>query len=813
MISKYKILFTLLLLFAINCAFCQSENELKKMSKNAENYFSIEDYNSAYPILRDLDTLSEIEMSTKFMLAICEIELNYDYPKAIEYFESIKLNFKKEEVPDELYRLLGSAHYNNYNFSSAIENYKIYKELIIGEDELEIGIEREITIATNANTFFTTPENYKLINLGENINSSKGDYAPVISADESTLIFTSRRPGGNSNEEAFDGGFFEDIYISQKDKNNQWEQAELIGGGINTPAHDASSSISADGQKLYIYRSKKNGKTGIILESYLNGSDWELPVPLNENINSKDWVSSVSVTSDEQRLYFTSNKKGGYGGKDIYVSEKDEDGTWGIAQNLGPEVNTSQDEESPFIHPDGKTLFFSSKGHNTMGGYDIYKSINEDDVWSVATNMGYPLNTTNDDLHFVLSANGKNGYYTSERIDSYGKSDIYQVEMPTNNIPLTMIRGSILCADSLKPLDVIIKVRDTETGKFIKHVYKPNPETGKYLIILPPGKSYDMVVSTDGYIPYKMNVFIPEQKEFYELYQTIYIKPVNPLNKKIGQGISVDNSFFNTEGVVTDLEEVKRNEILRQEQLQNLLNNIISASDSLSMKNLNEVVESNFDVKYKTMAVDTSFGSLVNMIGQVFENTDSIALKHVNNIIERGFYTYAEENVYFYGDPIGNIKDTLTVSTNEFALVQPINYSDTTAFGINEKNEMFNGMNGSRSINSQILFETILFDYNKSKVKRKYNDPLADLIKVFEGFPFMSFVITGHTDNVGSDQYNEVLSKERVESLQRYLVKNGVSPSKIRIEWEGEKVPLNNNSTEAQRAKNRRVDIRLIERF
>jgi len=223
-----------------------------------------------------------------------------------------------------------------------------------------------------------------------------------------------------------------------------------------------------------------------------------------------------------------------------------------------------------------------------------------------------------------------------------------------------------------------------------------------------------------------MNVFIPEQKEFYELYQTIYIKPVHPLNKKIGQGISVDNSFFNTDGVITDLDEVKENEALRQKQLQELLNKIINASDSLSMNNLDEVVASNFDVKYKTMNIDTGFGSLVGFIGQVFENTDSIALKHVNNIIDRGFYTYAESNVYFYGDPIGDLKDTLIVSTNKFALVQPINYSDTTDFGINEKNEMFNSMHVARSVSSQVLFETILFDFNKSQVKIKYNDPLID---------------------------------------------------------------------------------------
>tara|TARA_B100000809_G_C15130810_1_gene528352 strand:+ start:489 stop:2930 length:2442 start_codon:yes stop_codon:yes gene_type:complete len=808
-----KYIISIFFVCSLTLGYSQTDKEIKKMSKTAEAFFSVEDYISAYPILKKLDSVAKASLPIHFMLGICETELNYNYSASINYFESIKINFSEDEIPFELYKLLGDAYYNNYEFNNSIKTLKIYKKHIVGDPELEIEVDRSIQISENAATLFSLPEKYELINLGAGINSSKGDYAPVISADETTLIFTSRRAGGNSDEIAFDGELFEDIYISHKNEQNLWGEAKLMGSNINTPTHDASSSITADGQKLFIYRSTKNGKTGIILESFLNGNVWEAPRPLNENINSKDWVSSVSVASDEQKLYFTSNKKGGFGGKDIYVSEKMEDGSWGVAVNLGSDVNTRFDEESPFIHPDGRTLFFSSRGHNTMGDYDIYKTVLKDNGWSKPENMGYPLNTTNNDLHFVLSANGKNGYYTSERVDSYGKQDIYQVEMPANNIPLTMIRGSILCADSLKPLDVIIKVRDTETGEFIKHVYKPNPETGKYLIILPPGKSYDMIVSTKGYIPYKMNVFIPEQKEFYELYQTIYIKSVHPLDKKIGQGISVDNSFFNTEGVVTDLDEVRRQEVLRQKQLQGLLDDIINASDSLSMNNLDEVVASNFDVKYKTMAVDTGFGSLVDLIGQVFENTDSTALKHVNNIIDRGFYSYAERNIYFYGDPIGKLKDTLKVTTNEFALVQPINYSDTSAFGINDKNEMFDSKNGARSIVSQVLFETILFDSDRSKIKREYNDPLTDLIKVFKGFPYMSFVVTGHTDNVGSIQYNEQLSRYRVEALEKFLLENGVEPDKIRIEWEGEKAPLNKNLTAEERAQNRRVDIRLVERF
>jgi outer membrane protein OmpA-like peptidoglycan-associated protein len=619
-------------------------------------------------------------------------------------------------------------------------------------------------------------------------------------------MFTTRRYSLEHTEEAFDNEPYEDIYYSTKNVSGEWSEPWMAVTTVNSIYHEATSALTPDGQKLFFYRTTQKEKPGKIFVSKLDGKVWSEPISLNKIINTNDVITSVSITPDEQTLYFVSNKSGSKGGKDIYVTHKDANGVWQEAVNIGEQVNTEYDEESPFIHPDGKTLFFSSQGHNSMGGYDVFKTVFDGEKWSEPENMGYPLNTVEDDLHFVLSANGNNAYYTSTGKDSYGKEDIYQIIMPKTNIPLTMIRGTILCADSLKPLDVNIKLKNVETGEFVRHVYKPNPETGKYLIILPPGKIYDMVITTHGYLPYKLNVFIPNQDKFFELYQTIYLKMVHPFDKKIGQGISVDNAFFNHEGMIIDIERRKKLEELRQQKLQELINKIITTTDTNSFNNLEDAIESNFDQKYKTIGIDSSFSSLLNLVNQVIENTDSVALNHINNIVERGFYTYAEENIFFYGDPIGSIKDTIRVSTNNFTVTQPLNINDSVNFGVGEKNDILKTVS-----TPSVMLYYVFFDYDEYYLNDSCKSDLTEILKIYNEHPNLKFSITGYADSIGSDDFNLQLSKKRVLAIEQFLVEHLVHSNKIIKIWKGEENPLNNNETEKERAKNRRVEIKLLQ--
>ena len=789
--SNFRHILAFILIISTNILVAQTSKETKKIYNAAENYFSSQNYKSAYFALEKIKTRSYKKLNITYMRALCEINYKKNYAAAINLLESIKINYDKGKYPSELYYHLGESYHIAYNFDNALLNFKTYRELI--KNERKVNIDRKIKTCNDAKILYQSPKKYDIKNLYLRINSSWNDYAPIISADETTLIFTSTRGAGFSPKIDLNGSYYSDIYISQKNRNNEWGYAKLLSRTLNSEYHDVSSCLSADGQKLFFYRANKKNKEGYILKSNLNGTVWEEPKAIGNEINAKNISSRISISTDEESLYFIHKSDDGKAQKDIYVSHKLDNGNWSEPESLGNTVNTIYDEESPFIHPDGKTLFFSSKGHNNMGGYDIFKTVFNGTTWSKPENLGHPLNSTKDDLYFVLSANGKNGYFSTARKDSYGEDDIYQIKMPDSNIPLTMIRGNILCADSLKPLNVIIKVKDVESGKFIKYVYKPNPETGKYLIILPPGKNYDMIISTKGYIPYKLNVFIPNQTEFYELYQTIYLKTVKTNNQPSGQGISVDNSFFNAKGHLKDLNRIKRKKLNDQKKLQHLITKIINISDSISLKNLNTIIDSNFNESVKTINIDTNYKSLLNFVNQVFENTDSIALRHTNNLIERGFYTYAENNIYSY-DNFEKLEDSLAVNTQYF---KPADYPVLPTI-IKD------------SYSKEIEKISIQFDSKVFKIANRFYSLIDDLILKFNPLGNQIVKINGHTDNVGTEYSNLNLSKKRVKEIEKYIIGKGVPKNKIIVKWHGETNPIEANDTAEERKKNRRVEISLI---
>ena len=263
--------------------------------------------------------------------------------------------------------------------------------------------------------------------------------------------------------------------------------------------------------------------------STLKGNVWGETVDLGPNINTKYWEGSCSISADEQTLYFASERPGGSGGKDIYISKKMPDGSWGIAENLGPTINTPNNEDSPFIHPDGITLFFSSEGHNSIGGYDIMFSTNKDGKWGNVSNIGYPINTTEDERFYVLTADGEHGYYSSDMKGGKGQQDIYSVtpgffgEKPI----LALVVGTVFAND--EPVDAKINVTNAETGEK-QGTYHSNSSSGKYLIALTPGKNYKVAIEVEGFesqIQYvnikSLETFVEVQKDF-KFYNDVYKK-------------------------------------------------------------------------------------------------------------------------------------------------------------------------------------------------------------------------------------------------------------------------------------------------
>lgn len=355
--------------------------------------------------------------------------------RAVQYFENV--NRIDPNYRFELLFNLGRAYHFASDYPTALRNYNGYIERIsiaggVPENAPTLAaVKRHIKECNHALELESSPIEYQIRNLGSTINSRFHDYAPVFDAAENVMIFTSRRDFKNVSADVdIDNFYFEDIFIANK-KDGNWGYPDSIGSPINTRFHDSNLALSADGNTLYLYSDANNGD---IYYSNKEGNSWSEPIPV-PGINSTYKENSVSISPDNQLLFFSSNRPGHQGPErnlDIYVARMQPDGEWGRPTNLGQNINTIHDDEGPFIDYDGKTLYFSSNGWNSMGEHDIFKSSYDSTTgdWQTPINMGFPLNSPEDDIYFVSTPDGKRGYYATAREDGQGYLDIYEVQIP-----------------------------------------------------------------------------------------------------------------------------------------------------------------------------------------------------------------------------------------------------------------------------------------------------------------------------------------------------------------------------------------------
>lgn len=365
-------------------------------------------------------------------------------------------------VSDDIQYFMGQAYHINKQFSKAIDAFRAYSQSLSKREfaQQRPDIEKRLNECYNGIQLINNPLDVNLHQVGTEINSSFPEYAPFISADESIMVFTSRREKTTGNEMDYrDLKFYEDIYISYK-KEGRWTTAKNIGIPLNTNYHDATVGLSADGKTIFIYKGLKNNGD-IYVSRYENGK-WSSPVSISGKINTRFHEPSASITADGNTLYFISNRTdNSFGGHDIFVATRNNAGEWGNIRNVGQRLNTRHDEKGVFITPDGNTIYFSSKGHKTMGGYDIFKSKKDKNGnWTEPENIGYPINTTDDDLYFVVTAHGKNAYFSSVRNNGFGDQDIYQVTFPENNGTEALdfkqlVNNTLLKAEPIPPKVII----------------------------------------------------------------------------------------------------------------------------------------------------------------------------------------------------------------------------------------------------------------------------------------------------------------------------------------------------------------------
>ena len=446
--TKTTIILLILTVFGF-VSYAQTNNSsFKKQYFKAEELIDLEKYNEAANIFSELLKSNTQNDNLNFKLGYCLMNSSLNDKDAIIYLQkavkSISLeynydDYKEKASPIETYFYLAKAQHFNYEFEKARINFNKFKEYLTDEDvDLKKQIDKEIEECNNGEILIKYPFEMTITNIGSNLNSEYDDHSPIFTADESTLIFTSKRENGTNNKILENEQYWENIYICNKKENGNWSEPKSISSNINKNKNIASISLSIDGQEAYLYQDDKGD--GNIYITHLEGDEWTVPEKLPETINSKAKEAHASISADGSTLYFSSNREGGFGGSDIYIVKRLPNGEWGQAMNIGPEINTEYDEESPFIHPDEVTLFFSSKGHDNIGGFDIFFTMTEGEGWMEVTNMGYPINTTGDDVFYSPTPDGKRAYYSSKQKDGFGGSDIYLISLPEKDeVPLIFV--------------------------------------------------------------------------------------------------------------------------------------------------------------------------------------------------------------------------------------------------------------------------------------------------------------------------------------------------------------------------------------
>jgi len=577
--------------------------------------------------------------------------------------------------PFNIHYLKGWAYQLNSDWDNAIDEYE--KQLVVlnqnkGEPIEFERVQKRLQESKHGKEFQKVPVRVWVDNLGANVNSAAPEYAPLISTDETILILTARRGSniGGLNDEA-DNLPFEDLYYS-RNVGGVWSEVKNMGEEVNTSGHDAGSGLSPDGKTLFVFRGDIKGG-GDIYASKFREANWLKPKRLYKTINTEEHESAAALSFDGQSLYFVSEREGGFGGKDIYKSIWDaQKERWGEATNLGPVVNSAYDEDGVYMHPDGKTLYFSSEGHNSIGGNDIFSAEFDQGRWKTPVNLGIPVNTPDDDVFFSVAADGRTAYYSSDREEGFGEKDIYRItflgpeKQPVLNVEdrliagsdarkieipyqpaveirtsqMALLKGLVLDDETQEPVAAKIDLIDNATAEVLAS-FDVEPSSGKYLVSLPAGKNYGINVNADNYLFNSLNFDIPDSAGYREYYKVIRMKRI-----KIGESIVLRNIFF---------------------------------------------------------------------------------------------------------------------------------------------------------------------DYNKATIRDESTAELDRLEKVLVENPTIKVEISGHTDNVGGDDYNLKLSEERAQSVVNHLMSKGIESSRMIAKGYGETSPLATNDTPEGRQENRRTEFKIID--
>ena len=557
LISRSLSVFLILFAFSINAQTTDKERFLEALYLIDENRYA-----QALPLLQEVYKNDKGNANVNYCLGLSILKSFDEKEKknALGYLEmatkNVSANYtyidaKEKKAPVDAWFYLAKAQHSDYQFDEAVISFNKFRTYVNDKHFLYKEIDKGINQSNYAKYAVRNPVSIKTNNLGNGINGYDPDFSPVVRIDESAIYYTSRRLRKDSSNygiyDPIDGMYYEDIYVSYKEEDGSWSEPSAL--NINTDEHEATVNLSIDGQTLYIYKDV-NGN-GELFESQLEDDSagietWSEPKKLGSNINTKAYETHVTITPDGKRLYFISDREGGYGEKDIYFCNRLPNGKWALAQNAGPVLNSDHNEDGVYMHPDGKTMYFSSDGHKSMGGYDIMYSTMTDTGWTVPTNMGYPINSVDDDVFFVTTPDGKRAYFSSFKEEGYGEKDIYMLELiDAEETGLTLYRGEFTFKDRrVPPSGAEVSITNNYTGAN-EGYYTPRQRDGQFTAILEANNSYHFIYQADGYETYEEDIYVTSAGNYQEIYKDIKLRPV-----RVGDGmVGITPNGMNTANI------------------------------------------------------------------------------------------------------------------------------------------------------------------------------------------------------------------------------------------------------------------------
>jgi len=602
-----------------------------------------------------------------------------------------------------------------------------------------------------------------ITNIGETVNTPYDEYAPIISADGLMMIFTSKRPLTKKDIEDNEQGL-ENVYVSYyNDMIWKWSEPTLLGELINQPGNNNSAiALSNDGQRMLLYRGDPDGN---IYESVLIGEEWSDPVELVKPINSSKHESTASISPDGRTIFFVSNRKGGQGQLDIWQCHQDNTGSWGIAENLGGIINTMDDEEGVFIHPDGKTLYFSSKGHNTTGGYDIFKSVFSNGNWTTPVNLGSSINTPQDDLFFTQTADGKTGYYSS------GSASI-RSELIKENVNLT---------DSIIQ---VIQEAQILLNQQVKRVKQAQ-------LLIPKQEAPAQLVIKNAQVQLEL-LGKQIQQVIKESQALLVVKEVLVRNSGSGAGSSSDtikSKYYNGES--SQGSTAKLNDL-------NIREGGFGKKDIYEITFKNKKSESNLTL-FKGVVIDFDKLSPLGAEIEISDNDKNEIIANISSNSSTGKYLVSLPAGRNYGIAIKK-EGYLFYSEN-------FNIPDSSAFKEINKNILLKKVN----VGNTITLKNVFYDSGKATLKPESLAEINQLVNLMNLSDNIKIEIASYTDNQGKDELNVILSLARSQAVAEFLFVSGISKDQVIAKGYGESNPVASNDTEEGRQLNRRTEIKILE--